>query len=81
MEAVGKVVLAVLLNYGAHYASMTLHNSMCIPHTLEEVAQALFLTASPACSMLLTVGQQTQNSYSIAITTGAVTILTNALKF
>ena len=80
MEAVGKVALAVALNYGAHYASMTLHNTMCLPHTFEEVAQSLFLTASPACSTLLAVGQQTQNSYSVAVTTGVVTLITAALK-
>jgi hypothetical protein len=80
MEAVGKVLLAVALNYGVHYASMAAHNSMCMPHTLQEVAQSLFLTASPACSTLLAVGQQTQNGYAAAVTAGAVTLVMDGLK-
>jgi hypothetical protein len=80
MEALGKVALAVALNYGAHYASMALHNSMCMPHNLQEVAQSLFLTASPACSTLLAVGQQTQNGYAAAVTTGVVTLVADVLK-
>jgi len=80
MEAVGKVILAIVLNYGVHYASMAAHNSMCMPHTVQEVAQSLFLTASPACSTLLTIAQHTQNGYAAAVTTGAVTLVTDALK-
>ena len=80
MEALAKVALAVALNYGAHYASMALHNSMCIPHSLQEVAQSMFLTASPACSTLLTIGQQTQNGYAAAVTTGVVTLVADGLK-
>lgn len=80
MEAVSKVILAIVLNYGVHYGSMAAHNSMCMPHTMQEVAQSLFLTASPACSTLLMIGQQTQNGYAAAVTTGAVTLLMNGLK-
>jgi hypothetical protein len=80
MEAVGKVILAVGLNYGVHYVTMTAHNWMCMPHTLKQLAQAMFLTASPACSTLLTIGQHTQNAYSAAITTGVVTLIMNGLK-
>ena len=80
MEAVGKVVLAVVLNYGTHYASMALHNSMCMPHSVQEVAQSLFLTASPACATLLTIGQQTQNGYAAAVTTGVVILVADVLK-
>jgi hypothetical protein len=80
MEAVGKVFLAVVLNYGVHYTSMAIHNWMCMPHTVQEVAQSLFLTASPACSTLLAVGQHTQNGYAAAVTTGAVTLVMDGLK-
>jgi len=80
MEAFGKVILAVVVNYGVHYASMATHNWMCIPHTLEEVAKSVFMTASPVCSTLLTVGQQTQNGYAAGVTMGVVTLVTNALK-
>jgi hypothetical protein len=80
MESVGKVVLALVLNYGVHYASMTAHNWMCIPHTLEEVAKSLFTTASPACATLLVVGQHTQSAYAAAITTGVTTLIVEVLK-
>lgn len=80
MEAVGKVILAVAVNYGVHYASMATHNWMCMPHTLEEIAKSMFMTASPVCSTLLTVGQQTQNGYAAAVTTGVVTLITGVLK-
>jgi len=80
MEAFGKVLLVVVVNYGVHYASMATHNWMCIPHTLQEVAKSVFMTASPVCSTLLTVGQQTQNGYAAGVTMGVVTLVTNALK-
>jgi hypothetical protein len=80
MEAVGKVILAVAVNYGVHYASMATHNWMCMPHTVKEVAMSMFMTASPVCSTLLTVGQQTQNGYAAGVTMGVVTLITSALK-
>jgi hypothetical protein len=80
MEAVGKVVLAIVVNYGVHYASMTTHNWMCMPHTVKEVAMSMFTTGSPICSTLLAVGQQTQNGYAAGVTTGVVTLITSVLK-
>lgn len=80
MEAVGKVLLAVAVNYGVHYAAMATHNWMCIPHTVKEVAMSMFMTASPACSTLLTVGQQTQNGYAAGVSMGVVTLISSVLK-
>jgi hypothetical protein len=80
MEAIGKVVLTIAVNYGVHYASMTTHNWMCIPHTLGEVVKSVFMVSSPVCSALMTVGQQTQNAYGTAVTMGVVTLITNGLK-
>lgn len=80
MEAIGKVALALALNYGVHYGSMTAHNWMCIPHSLGEVAKSLFTTASPACATLLVVGQHTQSAYAAAITAGVTTLVVDALK-
>jgi hypothetical protein len=80
MEVLGKVALAMTLNYGVHYVSMTAHNWMCIPHTLEEVAKSLFTTASPMCSTLLVVGQHTQTAYASAVTTGVTSLVVDALK-
>jgi len=80
MEALGKVLLAVGVNYGVHYASMATHNWMCMPHTVKEVAMSMFMTGSPICSTLLTVGQQTQNGYAAGVTMGVVTLITTALK-
>uniref|UniRef100_A0A6C0AJN5 Uncharacterized protein n=1 Tax=viral metagenome TaxID=1070528 RepID=A0A6C0AJN5_9ZZZZ len=80
MEVLGKVALAMALNYGVHYVSMTAHNWMCIPHTLGEVAKTLFTTASPACSTLLVVGQHTQNAYAAAVTTGVTALIIDVLK-
>jgi hypothetical protein len=51
-----------------------------MPHTLKDVAESVFMTASPMCSTLLTVGQQTQNGYAAGVTTGLVTLITGVLK-
>jgi hypothetical protein len=80
MEVIGKVALAMALNYGVHYTSMMAYNWMCIPHTIRDVAHTLFTTASPACSTLLVVGQQTQNAYGAAVTTGVTSLILDALK-
>ena len=80
MEAIGKVVLAIGVNYAVHYASMATHNWMCMPHTLEEIAKSMFMTASPMCSTLLTVGQQTQSGYAAGVSMGVVSLITSGLK-
>jgi len=80
MEAIGKVVLAIGVNYAVHYASMATHNWMCMPHTLEEIARSMFMTASPVCSTLLTVGQQTQSGYAVGVSMGVVSLITGGLK-
>jgi predicted RND superfamily exporter protein len=80
MEAIAKVILAVGVNYGVHYASLATHNWMCMPHTVKEVAMSMFTTGSPICSTLLAVGQQTQNGYAAGVTTGVVTLITSVLK-
>jgi hypothetical protein len=80
MEAVGKVVLAIGVNYAVHYSSMATHNWMCMPHTVKEVAMSMFMTASPVCSTLLTVGQQTQSGYAAGVSMGVVSLITSALK-
>lgn len=80
MEAIGKVVLAIGVNYAVHYASMATHNWMCMPHTLEEIAKSMFMTASPMCSTLLTVGQQTQSGYAVGVSMGVVSLITSGLK-
>jgi hypothetical protein len=80
MEAIGKVVLAIGVNYAVHYASLATHNWMCMPHTLEEIARSMFMTASPVCSTLLTVGQQTQSGYAVGVSMGVVSLITGGLK-
>ena len=80
MEAIGRVVLAIGVNYAVHYASMATHNWMCMPHTLEEIARSMFMTASPVCSTLLTVGQQTQSGYAVGVSMGVVSLITGGLK-
>lgn len=80
VTTVGKVVLAIGLNYGVHYGAMAAHNWMCIPHTLKEIAQSMFATASPACSTLMVVGQHTQSAYATAIAVGLAGVVTTALK-
>ena len=80
MEAIGKVVLAIGVNYAVHYASLATHNWMCMPHTLEEIAKSMFMTASPVCSTLLTVGQQTQSGYAVGVSMGVVSLITGGLK-
>jgi hypothetical protein len=80
MDAIGKVVLAIGVNYAVHYASLATHNWMCMPHTLEEIARSMFMTASPVCSTLLTVGQQTQSGYAVGVSMGVVSLITGGLK-
>jgi hypothetical protein len=80
MEVIGKVGLAMALNYGVHYVTMSAHNWICIPHTMEDIVKTLFTTASPVCSTLLTIGQHTQNAYATAVTTGVTNLIMDGLK-
>jgi hypothetical protein len=82
MEQVGRVVLALGLNYGVHYGSIWIHSALCVPHSFSELLSGIVMTASPVCSMTLKVAQHTQNSYAAIVTTtmtnGLVDLLKNA---
>ena len=80
MEQVSKVVVAVGLNYVVHYASMMAYNRVCMPHSLDEILQSFFVTASPACTTLLTVGQHTQTAYAGIVATTLANLLIGGLK-
>jgi hypothetical protein len=80
MEQVSKVVAAVGINYAVHYASMIAYNRVCMPHSLDEILQSFFVTASPACTTLLTIGQHTQTAYAGIVATTLANLIIGGLK-
>ena len=40
------------VSYGVHVLAATVHNAVCIPHSVWDIAQSLVSTASPVCSVL-----------------------------
>lgn len=80
MEVIGKAALGLAVNYAVHYSSATFYHEFCVPHNFEEILQTLVTTASPICSMALTVTQMTQSSYGAILTTTLTGAFTNSLK-
>ena len=77
MEMAGRFLAGLVVNYGVYYGSMALHNQWCMPHSPMEVIKGLVVAASPMCSTLLSVGQTTQNSYGVILTTAVGTLVTS----
>ena len=80
METLGKTILALGINYGVHYGSIWAHNQLCMPHSFQELLMGVVVTASPVCSMTLTVAQYTQNSYASIFTTTVSSGIVETLK-
>jgi hypothetical protein len=80
MEVVGKLALGVAVNYGVHYASMAAHNWLCIPHSFVDVLKGMVVAASPVCSTLITIGQTTQNTYAVVVSTAVATAVLSGVK-
>jgi len=51
------------VSYGVHVLAATVHNAVCIPHSVWDIAQSLVSTASPVCSVLLSTMQVTQGNF------------------
>jgi hypothetical protein len=51
-----------------HYAAANAYASFCTPLSLWGLVQSLLLTASPICSALLTVVNNSNNSYGLIVT-------------
>jgi len=73
-------LLSLGLNYGVHYTSARLYDTLCLPHTFHEILQSLATTASPVCGFLLHAMTMTQNNYAIVLTATLTSTLVNALR-
>ena len=67
-------------NYIAHVGSAWAFHEFCVPKTVWDIAQSLVTTASPVCSVLVSVLQSTQTNYASVLTTSIVTTVTGILK-
>jgi hypothetical protein len=73
-------LLSLGLNYGVHYTSARMYDTMCVPHALSEILQSLASTASPVCGLLLHTMTSTQSNYGIVLTATITSVMVNALK-
>jgi hypothetical protein len=73
-------LLTLGLNYGVHYTSARLYDSLCVPHSLHGILQSLATTASPVCGFLLNAMTITQNNYAVVFTATLTTAIANTLK-
>lgn len=77
--AVKAVAVTLAMNYGVHIGSSLAFQSVCVPHSVWDLAQAVVSTASPVCGLLLSTMQMTQNNVAVALTTTAAALITGAL--
>ena len=80
MLAVKTVGLALAMNYGVHVGSSVTFHSLCIPHSIWDLAQSVVSTASPVCGVLLQTMQVTQNNFAVAVTTGVAALIATSLS-
>lgn len=73
-------LLSLGLNYGVHYTSARVYDSLCVPHSLSDVLQSLATTASPVCGFLLNIMTMTQNNYAVVLTSTLTTAVVHVLK-
>jgi hypothetical protein len=79
MMTVKAVGLALAMNYGVHVGSSLTFESLCIPHSLWDLARSVVSTASPVCGFLLQTMQVTQNNFAVAVTTTVAALVAKAL--
>lgn len=79
MMTVKAVGIALAMNYGVHVGSSLTFESVCIPHSVWELAQSVVSTASPVCGFLLQTMQVTQNNFAVAVTTTVAALVAKAL--
>jgi len=58
------IVLPVITTFSLHYVSENVYAKLCTPLSITGLFQSAAFTASPVCSTVLTVVNQTQNAYS-----------------
>lgn len=73
-------LLSLGLNYGVHYTSARLYDTLCVPHSVMELFQSFATTASPVCGFLLNAMTVTQNNYAIVLTATLTSALVNVLR-
>ena len=73
-------LLTLGLNYGVHYTSARLFDTMCVPHTVGGFFTSLATTASPVCGFLLHTMVVTQNNYAVVLTATLTSAIASALK-
>lgn len=77
--AVKAVGITLAMNYGVHVGSSLAFQSLCVPHTIWDIAQSVVSTASPVCGFLLNTMQLTQNTFAVTITTTVAALVANSL--
>lgn len=78
--AVKAVAATLAMNYGVHVGSSLAFESLCVPHTIWEVAQSVVSVASPVCGFLLNTMQMTQNTFAVTLTTTVAALVAGALS-
>ncbi len=74
MEAIGKAVISAAVAYTAHYGTVKLYDSMCVPDGWWGFIQGAVTAGSPICQAGVQVIQSTQISYSTMILMGVTRI-------
>lgn len=78
--AVKAVGITLAMNYGVHIGSSLAFESLCVPHSIWEVAQSVVSVASPVCGFLLNTMQVTQNTVAVTLTTTVAALVAKALS-
>jgi hypothetical protein len=68
LAEIGKTLATIALTYSAHYASIKVYSSFCVPDGVWGYVQGLLTTGSPMCSATLTYASNSQNTYATIIT-------------
>ena len=79
MMTVKAVGIALAMNYGVHVGSSLTFESLCIPHSLWDLAQSIVSTASPVCGFFLNTMQVTQTNFAVAVTTTVTALVAKSL--
>jgi len=77
--AVKAVAVTLAMNYGVHVGSSLAFESVCVPHSMWDLAQTIVSTASPICGLLLSTMQVTQNTFAVTVTTTVAALVARSL--
>ena len=77
--AVKAVAATLAMNYGVHVGSSLAFQSVCVPHSVWDLAQTFVSTTSPVCAGLLHAMQLTQNNVAVALTTTVAALVARSL--